>query len=146
MKKMFTLRGKDRCGKTSKVRGIAQWILHTYPQAILYDIDFNQTEIWGIIEIGKLKIGFNSAGDTEELVQWADDLLKKYPNIDIMLNTCRTKGAGYQYIENTYNYANGWLGTYIGVEKLTNPNSPLVAQRDARIYSEIITWLIGIEK
>lgn len=146
MKKMFTLRGVSQCGKTSKVRGVAQWLLHTYPNAVLCDIDFIKTEIWGVIEIGRLKIGFNSAGDTEEIVQWADDLLRKYPDIDILINTCRTRGAGYQHIENTYNYANGWIGKYIDVQKFDPPTPSLIAQRDARIYEEIITWLIGVEK
>lgn len=146
MKKMFTLRGKSDCGKTSKVKGIAQWLLFTYPHAIDFDIDFSQQEIWGMIQINNLQIGFVSAGDTLECVKGVTSLLKKYPDIDIIINTCRTKGAGYRYIETNFNYSRDWLGQYINIEKFADSNSSQVSQRDNKIYNEVIAWLIGIGK
>lgn len=145
MKKMFTLRGASSCGKSSKIKAIAEWIRDNYSPIVL-GINFNDLDILGVLQVGKLKIGFVGAGDNEECVKGADEILQQYPDIDIIINCCRTKGETYQYINSTYSYNNGWIGKDIYVEKFDANDNKRQKQRDDKIIEEIKSWLLGIEK
>ena len=144
MKKMFTLRGASSCGKSSKIKVIAKWIITNYTP-IISKIDFNDSDILGVLQVGKLKIGFVSAGDNKECVMGADKILQENPDIDIIINCCRTKGETYQYIKSKY-YDKGWIGKYIDVEKFDANDNKKQKQRDDKIIEEIKSWLLGIEK
>ncbi|WP_315016677.1 hypothetical protein [Capnocytophaga leadbetteri] len=144
MKKMFTLRGASSCGKSSKIKVIAKWIINNYTP-IISKIDFNDSDILGVLQVGKLKIGFVSAGDNKECVMGADKILQENPDIDIIINCCRTKGETYQYIKSKY-YDKGWIGKYIDVEKFDANDNKKQKQRDDKIIEEIKSWLLGIEK
>mgnify|MGYP003088509703 CR=1 FL=1 len=144
MKKMFTLRGASSCGKSSKIKVIAKWIINSYTP-IISKIDFNDSDILGVLQVGKLKIGFVSAGDNKECVMGADKILQENPDIDIIINCCRTKGETYQYIKSKY-YDKGWIGKYIDVEKFEANEITKQQQRDNKIIEEIKSWLLGIEK
>ena len=145
MKKMFTLRGASSCGKSSKIKVIAKWIINNYTP-IISKIDFNDSDILGVLQVGKLKIGFVSAGDNKECVMGADKILQENPDIDIIINCCRTKGETYQYINSRYSYNNGWIGKYIDIERYEANEKIKQQQRDNRIIEEIKSWLLGIEK
>ena len=145
MKKMFTLKGVSSCGKSSKIKAIAEWIRDNYNPKVL-GINFNDWDILGVLQVGKLKIGFVSAGDNKECVMGADKILQENPDIDIIINCCRTKGETYQYINSKYNYNNGWIGKYIDVEKFDANEVTKQQQRDDKIIEEIKSWLLGIEK
>ena len=145
MKKMFTLRGASSCGKSSKIKAIAEWIRDNYSPIVL-GINFNDLDILGVLQVGKLKIGFVGGGDNEECVKGADEILQQYPDIDIIINCCRTKGETYQYINSTYSYNNGWIGKDIYVEKFDANDNKRQKQRDDKIIEEIKSWLLGIEK
>ena len=145
MKKMFTLKGASSCGKSSKIKEIAEWIRDNYSPIVL-GINFNDLDILGVLQVGKLKIGFVGAGDNKDCVMGADEILNKNPDIDIIINCCRTKGESYQYINSTYNYTNGWIGKYIDVERYEANEKIKQQQRDNRIIEEIKSWLLGIEK
>ena len=67
----------------------------------------------------------------------ADKILQQYPDIDIIINCCRTKGETYQYINSTYSYNNGWIGKYIDVEKFDSNEVTKQQQRDDKINYEI---------
>ena len=142
---MFTLKGVSSCGKSSKIKAIAEWIEDNYHPKVL-GIDFNDRDILGVLQVGKLKIGFVGAGDNEECVKGADKILQQYPDIDIIINCCRTRGKTYQYINSTYSYNNGWIGKYIDVEKFKANEVTKQQQRDNKIIEEIKSWLLGIEK
>ena len=144
MKKMFTLRGASSCVKSSKIKVIAKWIINNYTP-IISKIDFNDSDILGVLQVGKLKIGFVSAGDNKECVMGADKILQENPDIDIIINCCRTKGETYQYIKSKY-YDKGWIGKYIDVEKFDANDNKKQKQRDDKIIEEIKSWLLGIEK
>ena len=75
MRKMFTLRGASSCGKSSKIKAIAEWIRDNYKSKVL-GIDFNDWDILGVLQVGKLKIGFVGSGDNEECVKGADEILQ----------------------------------------------------------------------
>ncbi|NWO30057.1 hypothetical protein [Capnocytophaga sp. oral taxon 903] len=145
MRKMFTLRGASSCGKSSKIKAIAEWIRDNYNLEVS-GINFDDSDILGVLQVGKLKIGFVSAGDSEECVKGADEILQQYPDIDIIINCCRTKEKSYKYINSTYNYANGWIGKYIDVERYEANEKIKQQQRDNKIIEEIKSWLFGIEK
>ena len=142
---MFTLRGASSCGKSSKIKAIAEWIRDNYSPIVL-GINFNDLDILGVLQVGKLKIGFVGAGDNEECVKGADEILQQYPDIDIIINCCRTKGETYQYINSIYSYNNGWIGKDIYVEKFDANDNKRQKQRDDKIIEEIKSWLLGIEK
>ena len=141
---MFTLRGASSCGKSSKIKVIAKWIINNYTP-IISKIDFNDSDILGVLQVGKLKIGFVSAGDNKECVMGADKILQENPDIDIIINCCRTKGETYQYIKSKY-YDKGWIGKYIDVKKFDANDNNKQKQRDDKIIEEIKRWLLGIEK
>ena len=144
MKKMFTLRGASSCGKSSKIKEIAEWIRVNYSPIVL-GINFNDLDILGVLQVGKLKIGFVSAGDNEECVKGADEILQQYPDIDIIINCCRTRGKTYEYIKSKY-YDKGWIGKCIYVKKFDANDNERQKQRDDKIIEEIKSWLLGIEK
>jgi hypothetical protein len=144
MKKMFTLRGASSCGKSSKIKAIAEWIRDNYNPKVL-GIDFNVWDILGVLQVGKLKIGFVGAGDNEECVKGADKILQENPDIDIIINCCRRKGKTYQHIKSEY-YDKGWIGKDIYVEKSGANDNKRHKQRDDKIIEEIKSWLLGIEK
>jgi hypothetical protein len=149
MKKIFILKGVANTGKTTKINQIAEWIINTYSVANTIGLDVTDLEIntWGILTIGKLKIGFNSAGDNDNEIKKIDKLVSQFDNdIDIIICACRTKGPTYQHLYKNYIRTKGWLDTYINIEEY-NP-SDLINQsaRDARVFNELKVWLTGLEK
>lgn len=142
---MFTLRGVSESGKSSKIRDIAIWILNNYPHAT-HNINFALGDISGCIEINKLKIGLVAAGDDLECVSINGDLLQKIPDIDILINTSRTKGCTRNYLETNYNRSTGWLRVNIFVTHYSPTNPSLESIRDAQILDELKTWITGLEK
>ncbi len=145
MKKMFTLKGVDECGKSSKIKDFATWIITNYTH-INHGIDLTKGDIFGVLEINKLKIGFVSAGDNLAEIIKNDTLLTKFPDVDILINTCRTKGKARRHLKNNYNSSTNWLVKYINVEKFNPSNSVLEHTRDIRILTELKTWITGLEK
>lgn len=132
MKKIFILKGISGCGKTTKINTLAHWIINTYkiPNTIGLDPTNYLKDTFGVLTIGNLKIGINSAGDHENQVKKVDQLLEisknninefdqlNVSNIDIIVCACRTRGKGRKHITKNYNYPNGWLQKFINVEKL----------------------------
>lgn len=155
MKKIFVLKGGNNSGKTTKINQIAEWIINTYsiPNTIGLDVLNYRKDTFGILTIGKLKIGINSAGDTEFEVKKIDNLFNSDINndiniidIDIIICACRTKGKGRKYILNKYNYSNGWLQKFINIEKFPKTDIANQTARDIRKINELKTWLIGLPK
>lgn len=149
MKKIFILKGVANTGKTTKINQIAEWIINSYSVANTVGLDVTDLEIntWGVLTIGKLKIGINSAGDNEGEIKKIDELLNKFDNdIDIIICACRTKGISYQHLYKNYIRPKGWLDTYINVEEYKPTEVAKQSARDARIFNELKVWLTGLEK
>ena len=148
MKKMFTLKGVSNCGKSSKVKETAEWVMNNYPhhQNINNSINLTKGDIRGVLQVNNLKIAFNSAGDDLDCVLGNDDLLNLYPDIDILVNTCRTKGATRIHLDKNFNYSTGWLVKKIYVNKFNPSNQPQEQARDLLILDELKAWLTGLEK
>ncbi|WP_433811438.1 hypothetical protein [Flavobacterium johnsoniae] len=146
MKKMFTLRGVSNCGKSSKVKDIANWILANYPHAINHGIDFTKGDISGVLEVNKVKIGFVAAGDDLSCVLGNDYILDVHNDIDIIINSCRTKGNPRKHLEVNYNFSTGWLVKNIFVTKYEPSNPSIESIRDLKIMEELKSWLTGLEK
>lgn len=148
MKRMFTLRGVSNCGKSTKIKDIAQWIMQKYPHCININnkVDLTNGDILGVLQINTLKIGFNSAGDDRRCVLLIDDLLNQYPDIDILINSSRTKGITRQHLEQNYNKNTGWLVQNVFVEKFYPSSPTLESIRDNQILQELKSWLTGLEK
>jgi hypothetical protein len=149
MKKIFILKGGNDCGKTTKINLLAEWIISSYsiPNTIGLDVTNYRKDTLGVLTIGKLKIGINSAGDNEGEVKRLDGLINNSNNdIDIIICACRTRGKGRQYLNNNYNYSNGWLQKFINIEKFPKVDVTNQTARDIRKIDELKTWLIGLEK
>lgn len=149
MKKIFILKGVANTGKTTKINQIAEWIINTYSVANTIGLDVTDLEIntWGILTVGKLKIGFNSAGDNDNEIKKIDELLNKFDNdIDIIVCACRTKGVSYQHLYKNYIRPKGWLDTYINVEEYKPTDLINQSARDSRVFNELKVWLTGLEK
>lgn len=153
MKKIFVLKGGDDTGKTTKINYIVDWIITNYSVTHSVIKAINPVDRYGIIQINKLVIGFNTAGDNEAEVKKIDNLKGLLNNdnnedadVDIIICACRTRGKGRRYIISNFNYGKGWLRHFINVEK-HNPTIPaLETLRDLRITEELKTWLTGLEK
>lgn len=144
---MFTLRGVSNTGKTTKVKQIAQWVIDNYPVTNPHNIDTTKGEILGILKVNKLSIGFISAGDDLKQVKKVEELLNKEDiEIDIIINACRTRGAGRRYLEHHFNRKTGWLTTNIYIEKFNASNINQQSIRDKQIIDELKSWLTGLEK
>ena len=149
MKKIFILKGKGNTAKTTKINKIAQWIIDTYhcPNTIgLNTTDF-EIDTLGVLNIGKLSIGINSSGDNLYEVQKIKELKGDEDNFpDIIICACRTKGAGFRYIRDNFNYSTGWLSVFINVEEFISTDIKSQTIRDSRIDDELKTWLVGLPK
>lgn len=154
MKRIFTLRGVSNTGKSTKVKILADWISVNY-SVVNHGIDFSKHDIFGVLQIKKLKIGFIGAGDDLNQIKQIEKLLAQHTingdnekncDVDIIVNTCRTKGAGRRYLQNNFNYHKGWLVKNIFVEKIHPSSASLEAMRDSRILDELKTWITGLEK
>lgn len=117
-----------------------------FNSSIGLDITNYEMNTWEILTIGKLKIGINSAGDNETEILKVDKLVNQFPDVDIILCTCRTKGITYQHLYKNYNRNKDWLDTYLYVEQYVKSNTVSQNIRDTRIIDELQTWLIGLEK
>lgn len=147
MKKMFTLRGVSDTGKTTKVKQIAQWVINNYSVTNPHNIDTTKREIIGVLEVNKLRIGFISAGDDLAQVKKVEQLISENESdIDIIVNACRTRGAGRRYLENNFNKKNGWLSVNIYVKPLNASQAAQQISRDIEIIDELKSWLTGLEK
>lgn len=148
MKKIFILKGVSNTGKTTKINQVAEWIITTYsvPNTIGLDITNYEINTWGVLTIGNLVIGFNSAGDNLNEIKKVDKIVRDFPNVDIIICACRTKGITYQHLYKNYIRRNGWLDTYINVDELLPTDIVNQQIRDNRIVRELETWLIGLEK
>lgn len=145
MKRMITLRGVSECGKSTKVKQLAHWIINNYTHTNL-GVDLTNEDINGVLQIGKVKIGFNSAGDDYECICGNDSLINKYSDIDILINTSRTKGVTRRHLESHYNERNSWLVHNIFVNKILPSNSVLENQRDTYIMDKVISLITGLDK
>ncbi|HAO06427.1 MULTISPECIES: hypothetical protein [Chryseobacterium] len=143
MKKMFTLRGVSKTGKTTKVKLIAEWISNNY---LNKEFDLKKGDICTVFEVDNLYIAFVSAGDDINQVKKINNLLKEYENIDIVINACRTRGAGRKYLEGNFNKEKGWLVKNIFVKKLGKEMIEEQEIRDSKILEELKTWLTGVKK
>lgn len=155
MKKIFILKGGDDTGKTTKINEIVDWILTNYTGSFSNIKRINTVDRYGVIQINKLAIGFNTAGDNEDEVKKIDYLKGLLNNsdsndgdndLDIIICACRTKGKGRKYILNNYNYSNGWLQKFINIEKYAKADIASQTARDLRKIEELKTWLTGLEK
>lgn len=153
MKKMFTLRGVSNTGKTTKIKQIAQWVIDNYPVTNPHNIDTKKGEILGILKVNKLCIGFISAGDDLAQVKKVEQLLlyNKGENgnectIDIIINACRTRGAGRKYLDNNFNRKTGWVKTNLYIERFNASQVADLTSRDSQIFDELKSWLTGLEK
>lgn len=149
---MFTLRGVANTGKTTKVKQIAQWVIDNYPVSMPHSIDLKKGEILGVLQVNKLRIGFISAGDDLNQVKKVEQLLSgnkredEGEDIDIIINACRTRGAGRRYLESHFNKKTGWLLTNIYIERFTASQLAKQVSRDSHIFDELKSWLTGLEK
>jgi len=143
---MFTLRGVSNCGKSAKVKDLASWVLVNYPHSINHGVILAHGDIVGVLQINKLKIGFVSSGDDYNCIICNDSLLNQFPDIDVLVNTSRTKGVTRQHLEHHYNYSTGWLVKNIYVERFYPSNPTLESRRDVFISDELRSWLTGLEK
>jgi len=119
MKKIFILKGVSNVGKTTKILNIIEWIIRIY-KVNENDIILTKTtenDVCGVIKIGNLIIGFNTAGDDENQIKKIDILISEN-EIDILICSCRTRGKTFQHLYKNYVRKNGWLDTYINVEEL----------------------------
>ncbi|MNK34415.1 hypothetical protein D3C87_529210 [compost metagenome] len=146
MKKMFTLRGVSGCGKSTKVKDLASWVLSNYPHTINHGVNLTLGDIVGVLQINKLKIGFVSCGDDYNCIIHNDNLVVQHPDLDILVNACRTKGITRQHLEQNYNFPNGWLVKNIYVQRFYPSNPQLETSRDLLIINELKAWLTGLEK
>ncbi len=146
MNKMFTLRGVSKSGKSDKVKRIADHIISNYPTVINFGIDTSKGDIHGVLQMKKFKIGLVSAGDDFSCVSEIERLIKIHNDIDLVINTCRTKGITRKYLHDNYNYSSGWLVKNIYVERYDPFDSVSQGNRDIRILDELKSWIIGLEK
>jgi len=148
MKKVFTLRGTSKCGKTTKIKKIAEWLLDNYfVEGDFTDIDFKRKDMYGIIEIQGLIFAFVGAGDSLDHVKKLNDLIIKHKDktIDIVVNSCHN-GRGREYIVSNYQ-DQGWDVTFIEVQKLKDPTQKEIENRDNPILEglkkEILNFIRG---
>ena len=117
-KTIIGLYGRGREGKSTTIKKVAELISANYPNAIssINPIDYHG-DILLTIQLGIIKIGFESQGDPKSRMIYADTVenLAKIDNCDIILCATRTDGETVKkvdYVADTYGYHTLWLSSF----------------------------------
>ncbi len=117
-KTIIAVYGRKSEGKSSTIKNICKHILQYYPNAVpsIPIIDYSG-DILLTIQLGTIKIGFESQGDPGSRMLWnhtVENLAKVY-NCDIIICATRTEGDTVKkvdYVADTYGYHTIWLSSF----------------------------------
>jgi hypothetical protein len=141
MKRAIIVRGNPGVGKTPILIAIYDWIKRTYGPAII-DEEIYTSDVYGILEVGNLRIGLCSAGDDGPSV---DDFISKCfrYNCDIIVGACRSRGPTYNLIRARLTYPD-FVIEYVIPEWIVSRTSE--SSRIIIGVDEVKTRLIGLPK
>jgi len=117
-KTIIGIYGRGQEGKSTTIKKVTQLILSNYPNATcsINPIDYSG-DILLIINIGTIKIGFESQGDPGSRMIYANTVenLAKIELCDIIVCATRTEGETVKkvdYVADTYGYHTIWLSSF----------------------------------
>ncbi|MBW3519868.1 hypothetical protein [Flavobacterium sp. NKUCC04_CG] len=148
MRKMLTFKGVAKSGKSTKVKNVANWVIEKYSPLDndIIDLNFSRVDILGIIKTADFVIGFISAGDTAGQVKQVDKLIDSYPEINVIINSCRTRGEGHNHIKLEYSDKDDWQVDFIEVQHFAEGEIEKQLNRDKEILEYVKMQLINIVK
>ncbi len=117
-KTIIGIYGRGKEGKSTTIKKVAEVILANYPNAVCSINPVNYSaDILLTISIGQVKIGFESQGDPNSRMIYADTVenLAKIENCDIIVCATRTEGDTVKkvdYVADTYGYHTIWLSSF----------------------------------
>jgi len=138
MKRAIIVRGQSNSGKSTVLNNIHHWITTTHSTTLIHSVPLTG-DIYQIFSVGKLIIGFCSEGDYGPSVQlFLDDCIAR--NCDLIIGSCRGKGATYQAILSTL-----VKPFFIVNYTITYHVSPhLITTYNAQWFDEIQALIIGL--
>lgn len=144
MKKIIIVRGVEDTGKTTTIQKIIAWLENNYTiNKTFQENEHGDTR--AVFEIGNFTIGFNSSGDNLLEVAKIEKLkTNRGTYADIIICASRTRGETQKFFKENFSYNQNWLKIYQNVRRVDPMEER--AKRDTRIFEEIKTRLIGIEK
>jgi len=117
-KTIIGIYGRTQESKSTTIKKIVELILANYPNAIpsINPIDYSG-DILLTIQLGPIKIGFESQGDPNSRMLYADTVenLAKIDNCDIIVCATRTEGGTVKkvdFVADTYNYHTIWISSF----------------------------------
>jgi hypothetical protein len=117
-KTIIGIYGRGKEGKSTTIKKVVELILNNYPNAIssVNPVDCS-SDILLIIQLGEIKIGFESQGDPNSRMIYGDTVenLAKIDNCDIIVCATRTEGETVKkvdYVADIYGYDTVWLSSF----------------------------------
>ncbi|MEO8771589.1 MAG: hypothetical protein ABI402_15955 [Ferruginibacter sp.] len=117
-KTIIGIYGRGKEGKSTTIKKVVELILTNYPNAVasVNPVDYS-ADILLTIHIGTVKIGFESQGDPNSRMIYADTVenLAKIDNCDIIVCATRTEGETVKkvdYVADIYGYDTVWLSSF----------------------------------
>jgi hypothetical protein len=143
MRHLILLRGVDDTGKTTKINRIAQRIINNHGAANTIGLDPSNLRIntFGILSVGNLRIGINSAGDNQAEVEKSEKIRNA---VNILICACRTKGKPFRYFD-SYLWPE-WFTNILNVPWHRPSDVSAQASRDANLLESLRLLLTGLPK
>lgn len=117
-KTIIGIYGRGQEGKSTTIKKVVELILNNYPNAVcsVDPVDY-KGDVLLTIQIGVIKVGFESQGDPNSRMIYADTVenLAKVDNCDIIVCATRTEGETVKkvdYVADTYGYHTIWLSSF----------------------------------
>jgi Ni2+-binding GTPase involved in maturation of urease and hydrogenase len=149
MKRAVIVKGNPGIGKSTILLAIYDWIKTTYTPLILHEEIYHKiandksspiTDVFGIIQVGNLKIGLCSGGDDGHNVKnFIDESVKA--NCDIVVCACRRRGGTFNVIRANLTYPN-----FVTDWCIPESISPSISIRVSVGIEEVKARLIGLPK
>jgi hypothetical protein len=141
MKRAIIVKGTANTGKSTIIFSIYDWIVSTYcvkPIANSTWVTNGVNEVRAVLEVGKLKIGIASPGDTyQEVDQNLDEFFKH--DVDIIICSCRTRGYSFDHVRRRLPYPQ-----YVTNWCIPEWISPSISVRVPIAINELKALLIGL--
>lgn len=148
-KTIIAIHGRASEGKSSTIREIIRLLLSEYPNARASHEPKYDGDNFLAIDLGPVKIGFESQGDPNSRLIWNESLRKlanaeldeKRGGCDIIICATRTSGATVKQVDqiaDEFNYHVLWISSYYS----PSLNNTVLNKAAARNITSIIQSLV----
>lgn len=143
MKKILIVKGISDAGKSTIINQVIDWVLGNYTNTNTITFEGNGGDRYGYIQVGRIRIGFISEGDTYEHVKLRLEELHLL-DCDVIVCASRTRLSSYSAVWEFINLHNTVRLSYL--HRFIYVSFPANTPQTNLVVEELQTWLTGLEK